>query len=57
MLQQNGTADLHYINAITTGLTIHVNNQYFNLYTFFLLISVSVLLACLWCLMDKQDAL
>ncbi|KOY83540.1 hypothetical protein I6G82_07410 [Lysinibacillus macroides] len=49
-LQQNGTADLQYIKDITTGLTIHVNNQYFNLYRFFLFI------ACIWCLMDKQNA-
>ncbi|MFS0816172.1 hypothetical protein ABC382_04235 [Lysinibacillus sp. 1P01SD] len=48
LIKQYGYADQQYLLDITSGLTIHVNNQYFNLNTFFMLVSFSVFIALLW---------
>lgn len=39
-IEKYGKVDSQYIQDITTGITIHVNNQYFNVNTFFMFISV-----------------
>lgn len=42
--EQFGEIDWHYIDSITSGLSIHINNQYFNVNTFFLFVSLSFLI-------------
>ena len=36
-----GNVSWHYINSITTGFSIHINNQFFNWNTYFLFVSLS----------------
>lgn len=45
-----GFKDWEYINSITTGFSIHINNQFFNWNTFFLLVSLSIFIWLLFCL-------
>lgn len=52
-MERFGFIDWQYIHAITTGITIHVNNQYFNLNTYVLFISFS-LFVCLLFLTIRQ---
>lgn len=42
-----GEVDMNYIESITTGLSIHVNNQYFNVNTFFMLVSLSFVISAM----------
>lgn len=42
--EKNGFIDWEYIDSITDGLTVHVNNQYFNLNTYLICVSLSFLL-------------
>lgn len=42
---ENGDVDWEYIDSITTGLTIHVNNQYFNTNIFLMYVSLSVMIS------------
>lgn len=42
--KQNGNIDWEYINSITDGITMHVNNQYFNLNTYLMTVSISYLI-------------
>ncbi|MGE7689791.1 hypothetical protein ACQKMI_11315 [Lysinibacillus sp. NPDC097214] len=44
-LEKYGKVDSQYIQDITTVLSIHVNNQYFNVNTFFMFISFSIFIA------------
>jgi heme/copper-type cytochrome/quinol oxidase subunit 2 len=44
ILKRTGFVDMEYIDAITRGLSIHVNNQYFNLNTYFMFMSLQWLL-------------
>ncbi|WP_438350715.1 hypothetical protein ACP8HI_08765 [Paenibacillus sp. FA6] len=37
-----GNVDWQYINSITTGFSIHINNQFFNWNTYFLYVSLSI---------------
>lgn len=48
---QFGTIDWDYINSITSGLSIHINNQYFNINTYFLFLSLSLFI---WLLSQMQ---
>lgn len=48
LIERYGYADQQYLLDITSGLTIHVNNQYFNVNTFFMLISFSIFIAFIW---------
>ncbi|MCM3633644.1 hypothetical protein [Paenibacillus camelliae] len=43
--EQFGSVDWEYINSITSGLSIHINNQYFNWNTCFLFVSFSMFIA------------
>ena len=40
-----GFVDWQYIESITSFLSIHVNKQYFNLNTYFMFLSASILLS------------
>ncbi|RXZ78848.1 hypothetical protein EBB07_25420 [Paenibacillaceae bacterium] len=42
--RQHGETDWQYINSITEGLSIHINNQYFNVNTFLMCVSFSFFL-------------
>ncbi|MFE8699683.1 hypothetical protein ACFYKX_03485 [Cytobacillus sp. FJAT-54145] len=42
-----GVVDLEYISQITSFMSIHVNNQYFNANTYLLCLSLSILIAIL----------
>lgn len=39
-----GEIDWSYIDSITSGISIHVNNQYFNSNTYLMLVSLSLLI-------------
>lgn len=39
---QFGSIDWEYINSITSGFSIHINNQFFNLNTYFLFVNLSI---------------
>lgn len=57
LIEKYGEADKQYLQDITTGLTIHVNNQYFNFNTFLMFISFSLFIALafyLWDILDKK---
>lgn len=54
LIKQYGYADQQYLMDITSGLTIHVNNQYFNLNTFFMLVSFSIFIALLWLVLLEE---
>ncbi|GAB6926206.1 hypothetical protein JCM10914A_01890 [Paenibacillus sp. JCM 10914] len=44
-----GEVDWHYIESITSGiLSIHMNNQFFNLNTYFMMVAFSLLLCFLY---------
>lgn len=45
-----GYTDWEYINSITSGLSIHINNQFFNWNTYLLFINFSLMLWLIGCL-------
>jgi len=45
ILKADGQVDLHYFESITSGLSIHINNQNFNGNTFFIVMCLALLLA------------
>lgn len=55
LASRNGTADMIYLKSITSGWTIHVNNQYFNLNTFLMFMTASIFVAIMYCLWDQWD--
>ena len=52
LIKRNGVADEEYVNAITEGLSIHVNNQYFNFNTYFMFLTFSIFVAIVYILWD-----
>lgn len=54
--ERDGMVDMQYIQDITTGMTIHVNNQYFNLNTFFMFVTTSVFIAALFYLLQRFES-
>lgn len=56
ILKKEGSVDAHYVDSITSFLSIHVNNQYFNINTFFMFLSCSLLLALAYYSWDLFDA-
>ncbi|WP_197140877.1 hypothetical protein [Lysinibacillus sphaericus] len=56
LIEKNGEVDDQYVQSITTVLDIHVNNQYFNINTFFMFISLSIFIALVvFYLLDSQE--
>ena len=45
LFKRYGNVDEEYVQMITKGLSIHVNNQYFNLNTYFMFVTFSILVA------------
>ena len=52
LMKRNGVVDEEYVNAITEGLSIHVNNQYFNFNTYFMFLTFSIFVANVYFLWD-----
>ena len=58
LINRDGVADAEYIQSITSGLSIHVNNQYFNINTYFMFVTFSIFVAIvytLWDLWEKKE--
>ncbi len=51
-IEKDGMVDLQYVESITSFLGIHVNNQYFNLNTFFMFFTFSIFVAFVYLLWD-----
>jgi hypothetical protein len=59
LIKRNGVADADYIQSITSGLSFHVNNQYFNINTYFMFLTFSIFLAIVynfWDLWEKKES-
>ena len=57
LMKRNGVVDEEYVNAITEGLSIHINNQYFNFNTYFMFLTFSIFVAnvyFLWDILEKK---
>ena len=57
-INRDGVADPEYIQSITSGLSIHVNNQYFNTNTYFMYVTFSIFVAIvytLWDIWEKKE--
>lgn len=55
IIERNGSVNSDYLNDITSIFSIHVNNQYFNVNTFLVFISISILIALIYHLWDLFD--
>lgn len=55
LMDRGGGLDENYVQAITTGMSIHINNQFFNVNTFFMFLTASLLFAVLYVLLDVGD--
>ncbi|VDG98585.1 Uncharacterised protein [Lysinibacillus sphaericus] len=55
LLKNYGVEDAEYVQSITTGLSIHVNNQYFNLNTYFMFVTFSILIAIVYTVFEKKE--
>ncbi|MFB1082207.1 hypothetical protein [Jeotgalibacillus sp. JSM ZJ347] len=55
LIERDGTVDESYLTSITSGLTIHVNSQYFNVNTYLMFITASLLIALVWHVWDLID--
>ena len=53
LIERDGSVDSYYLDSITSGITIHVNNQYFNTNTFFMFLTATILLTCVAYAADK----
>lgn len=53
LISRDGVADAEYVQAITSGLSIHINNQNFNINTYFMFVTFSILVAIVYLLSDN----
>lgn len=54
IFKRYGTVDEEYLHTITNGLSIHVNNQYFNYNTYFMFVTFSLFVSIVCILLEKQ---
>ncbi|WP_057762764.1 hypothetical protein [Cytobacillus praedii] len=54
LFKRYGNVDEEYVRTITKVLSIHVNNQYFNLNTYFMFVTFSILVAIVCILRIKK---
>lgn len=54
LFKRYGNVDEEYVRMITKGLSIHVNNQYFNLNTYFMFVTFSIFVAMVCILWIKK---
>jgi hypothetical protein len=52
--EQHGFEDIVYIDQITSLFSIHVNSQYFNLNTYLMFLTLSILISFLVIIMQKR---
>ena len=52
LIKRDGGVDAEYFNAITKGMSIHINNQNFNFNTYFMFISFSILVSIVYLFLD-----
>ncbi|QJD83202.1 hypothetical protein [Cohnella herbarum] len=50
----SGEIDWAYIDSITSGLSIHINNQIFNLNTYLMMVTLSLMLAILLVVLKRK---
>lgn len=55
LFTKDGTVDIDYVMAITSGLSIHINHLNFSVNTFFMFISFTILIACLNVLVQRWE--
>lgn len=55
LLKTDGVADAEYLQIITSVLSIHVNNQYFNINTYFMFVTSSILIAILYTVWERKE--
>jgi len=58
LINREGVANAQDIQSITSGLDIHMNNQNFNINTYFMFVTFSILLAIvytLWNIWEKKE--
>ncbi|MDZ5474001.1 hypothetical protein SM124_19965 [Bacillus sp. 31A1R] len=55
--QNFGFTDWEYINQITSFMSIHVNNQYFNINTFLMFTTLSIFIAIVIHLLKNNKSL
>ncbi|WP_046178356.1 hypothetical protein [Domibacillus tundrae] len=55
LADRGGTVDGNYLQSITTGLSFHINNQNFNVNTFLMFLTASILAAIIFRLSDQWD--
>ncbi|MFF2797052.1 hypothetical protein [Lysinibacillus xylanilyticus] len=55
LIKREGVADAQYIQSITSGLDIHMNNQNFNINTYFMFVTFSILLAIIYTLWNTWE--
>lgn len=48
LIEKDGYVDIQYLQSITSGLTIHVNNQFFNINTFFMFLTSTIFIALIY---------
>ncbi|MGE7909326.1 hypothetical protein [Lysinibacillus xylanilyticus] len=55
LIKREGVANAEYIQSITSGLDIHMNNQNFNINTYFMFVTFSILLAIIYTLWNTWE--
>lgn len=55
LLERNGVVSAEYLDDITSIFSLHVNNQYFNLNTFFMFLTLSIFIAAFFCIWDLLE--
>ncbi|MFC6039664.1 hypothetical protein ACFPYN_09560 [Paenisporosarcina macmurdoensis] len=55
LIKKYSVADEEYIQRITSGLSFHVNNQFFNIYTYFMFLTFSIFVAIIYIFWDDWE--
>lgn len=55
LLERNGVVSAEYLDDITSIFSLNVNNQYFNLNTFFMFLTLSIFIAAFFCIWDRLE--
>lgn len=55
LIEKDGIVSSTYLHDITSGFSIHVNNQYFNWNTFFMFLTFSIFAASCYCIWQRLE--
>jgi len=55
LLEKDGVVSTEYLNSITSIFSVYVNNQYFNLNTFIMFLTLSLFVAILFCILGRLE--